>query len=79
MKHFSRRATRADSGSECRRPGFLHLSQVRHLFRRQGESQGPPRSRYRMLGGFSGREDAMLVNVAERLVFRHNGGWGWKN
>ena len=25
-EHFSRRATSADSGSECRRPGFLRLS-----------------------------------------------------
>ena len=37
MKHFSRRATSADSGSECRWPGFLRLSPVRRLFCRQRE------------------------------------------
>ena len=52
MKHFSHRATSADSGSECRWPGFLRLSPVRHLFCRQRESQGPPRSHCRMLGRF---------------------------
>ena len=41
-----------------------------------GESQGPRRSRCRMLGGFSCRENAKRVDVLERLVSRHNGGRG---
>ena len=49
MKHFSRRATSADSGSECLRPGFLRLSPVRRLRRRLGESQGPSQSLCRIL------------------------------
>ena len=76
MKHFSRRATSADSGSECQRPGFLCLSPVRRLLSRQGESQGPPQNRCRMLGGLSCRENATLVDVLERLISLHNGGRG---
>ena len=41
-----------------------------------GESQGPRRSRCRMLGGFSCRENAKRVDVLGRLVSRHNGGRG---
>ena len=76
MKHFSRPATSADSASECRRPGFLRLSPVRRLRRRLGESQGPPQSRCRILGGLSCRENAKRVDVLERLASRHNGGRG---
>ena len=38
-----------------------------------GESQRPRRSRCRMLGGFSCRENAKRVDVLERLVSRPNG------
>ena len=49
---------------------------VRRLRCGLGESQGPRRSRCRMLGGFSCRENAKCVDVLERLVSRHNGGRG---
>ena len=54
----------------------LEQSPVRRLLCRLGESQGPRRSRCRMLGGVSCRENAKRVDVLERLVSRHIEGRG---